>query len=50
MNGLWRSELLFMVIGKCEILSGFVVLDLERGITLLSEDPHGETFPLFELE
>lgn len=50
MNGLWRNDLQSMVIGKCEIFSGFVMLDLERGITLLSDDPHGETFPLFELE
>ena len=44
MNGLWRSELQSMVIGKCDILSGFLVLELERGVTLLSDDP------LFELE
>lgn len=50
MNGLWKNELQPMVIGKCELLSGFVGLDLERGITPLSDDPHGETFPLFELE
>lgn len=32
-----------------ETLNGFVVLDREEGIILLSDDPHGETFPSFEL-
>lgn len=35
--------------GSSEALNGFVALDLEKGITLLSDDPHGKTFPSFEL-
>ena len=43
-------------VGKCitvpsrkEVLDGFVVLDLERGVILLIDDPHGENFLSFEL-